>query len=55
LDAPQLCCGALHYEIFYDVENAILREKQIKGGSRGKKIELINRMNIEWKDLYDDL
>ena len=31
------------------------REKQIKGGSRAKKIELINKMNAGWRDLYDDL
>ena len=34
---------------------AIAREKQIKAGSRRKKIELINRLNPEWRDLYDDL
>ena len=43
------------YEIFEDVENAILREKQIKGGSRQKKVELINDMNKEWRDLYEEL
>ena len=35
------------------VRNAIPREKQIKGGSRAKKIELINGMNAGWKGLYD--
>jgi len=45
----------VYYEIFDDIENAILREKQIKAGSRGKKIELIKNMNPEWKDLYDAL
>jgi putative endonuclease len=43
------------YEISMDIEGAILREKQIKGGSRSKKIALVNGMNPEWKDLYDDL
>ncbi len=43
------------YEIFRDVNSAILREKQIKGGSRAKKIELVNSMNPEWRDLYYDL
>jgi len=38
-----------------DVENAILREKQIKGGSREKKIKLIDTMNKEWRDLYEEL
>ena len=45
----------VYYEIFRGVENAILREKQIKAGSRAKKIELINGINHEWKDLYYDL
>jgi len=34
---------------------AIAREKQIKAGSRRKKIELINQLNPEWRDLYEDL
>jgi putative endonuclease len=45
----------VYYEIFNDPESAIFREKQIKGGSRAKKIDLVNSMNPEWKDLYDDL
>jgi putative endonuclease len=45
----------VYYEVFEDVENAILREKQIKAGSRQKKIDLINRMNKEWRDLYEEL
>ena len=45
----------VYYEVFRDVRNAISREKQIKGGSRAKKIELINKMNAGWRDLYDDL
>ena len=40
------------YEIYQDPENAILREKQIKAGSRQKKIDLINAINGEWLDLY---
>ena len=45
----------VYYEILQDVENAIMREKQIKAGSRQKKIDLINRMNKEWQDLYEQL
>jgi len=45
----------LYYEIFDDIYNAIAREKQIKAGSRQKKINLINSKNPAWKDLYDDL
>jgi len=45
----------VYHEVFEDIENAILREKQIKGGSRQKKIELVNSMNKEWQDLYGEL
>ena len=42
----------VYYEVFEDPENAILREKQIKAGSRQKKLDLINSINREWMDLY---
>ena len=45
----------VYYEIFEDPENAILREKRIKAGSRQKKIDLINTINKEWIDLYGEL
>lgn len=45
----------VYYEIFEDINLAIIREKQIKVGSRKKKIELINKFNPEWKDLYSTL
>ena len=45
----------VYYEIFNDPESAIFREKQIKAGSRAKKIDLVNSMNPKWKDLYDNL
>ena len=45
----------VYYEIFQDINDAIKREKQIKAGSRKKKIELINKNNPEWKDLYGRL
>jgi len=45
----------IYYEVFEDIENAILREKQLKAGSRQKKVELVNGMNREWRDLYDEL
>ena len=45
----------VYYEVFEDIENAILREKQIKGGSKQKKGELVNSMNKEWLDLYEEL
>lgn len=42
------------YETFNNIYNAIAREKQIKGGSRKKKIALINKLNPMWKDLTLD-
>jgi len=45
----------VYYEVFEDIKNAIWREKQIKSGSRQKKIELIHSMNKEWQDLYEEL
>ena len=45
----------VYYEVTGDVHAAIAREKQIKGGSRTKKIDLIERMNPEWKDFYEEL
>ena len=45
----------VYYEIFDSIEDAILREKQIKAGSRKKKIVLIKSMNPGFVDLYDTL
>lgn len=45
----------VYYEPFDDVNSAIAREKQIKGGSRQKKLDLVNSMNAEWRDLCDEL
>jgi putative endonuclease len=42
----------VYYESFDNPTDAIKREKQIKAGSRKKKIELLNKFNPEWKDLY---
>jgi putative endonuclease len=49
------CSKLVWYEIYDDSYNAIAREKQIKAGSRKKKLDLINKMNPEWNDLYKDL
>ena len=43
----------VYYEVFSDAYNAIAREKQIKGGSRQRKIDMANEMNPGWEDLYD--
>lgn len=45
----------VYYEVYEDIETAIQREKQMKAGSRKKKIELIESKNPEWKDLSKDL
>ena len=42
----------LYYEIFRDINLALAREKQIEGGSRKKKLELIESMNKDMEDLY---
>ncbi len=42
----------VYYEECGDAFGAITREKQIKGGSRQKKVNLINGMNKDWEDLY---
>ena len=45
----------VYFETFHSIEEAILREKQIKGGSRRKKLNLINSLNPEWKDLWTEI
>ncbi|MBK8608165.1 MAG: GIY-YIG nuclease family protein [Chitinophagaceae bacterium] len=45
----------VYFETFSNISDAFKREKQIKGGSRKKKIELIESINPEWKDLFDIL
>ncbi|MDE1969212.1 MAG: GIY-YIG nuclease family protein [Alphaproteobacteria bacterium] len=49
------CKLLVWYEQYDDMAAAIEREKQIKAGSRRKKLALIEAMNREWRDLYDDL
>ena len=45
----------VYYQECGDVRAAIAREKQIKAGSRQKKEALVNGVNPEWRDLYDEL
>jgi putative endonuclease len=45
----------VYFEVTNDINSAIQREKQIKAGSRQKKIDLINSLNSGWKDLYDEI
>jgi putative endonuclease len=44
----------VYFEYGEDVKTAIFREKQIKAGSRQKKMDLVNGMNPEWKDLFEE-
>ncbi len=49
-------CGSLvWYERYEVMTDAIAREKQVKGGSRAKKLALIEGMNPQWRDLYEGL
>jgi putative endonuclease len=45
----------VYYETFWHIGDAIAREKQIKAGSRQKKINLINSVNPNWHDLFDEI
>ena len=45
----------VYFEFYTDIRDAIAREKQIKAGSRKKKVELIESMNPEWRDLFDGI
>jgi putative endonuclease len=45
----------VYFEEFHEVNDAIAREKQIKAGSRQRKIVLIDSMNPDWRDLFGDL
>ena len=45
----------MYFEAFDDIRYAIEREKQIKAGSRQRKVELVEESNLEWRDLYEDI
>jgi putative endonuclease len=49
------CVKLVYYNSFSTIDEAILEEKRIKGGSRKKKEILINSMNPEWKDLWEEI
>ena len=46
------CKLLVYYELYDDMLSAITREKLIKGGSRKKKLALIENINPNWLDLY---
>ncbi|MHB8260213.1 MAG: GIY-YIG nuclease family protein [Bacteroidia bacterium] len=45
----------VYYEHFTNIDEAIAREKQIKAGSRKKKIQLVEGLNKKWEDLYEKI
>ena len=49
------CKKLVHFEVFDTAYDAITREKQLKGGSRLKKISVIEEENPKWKDLFFEL
>lgn len=49
------CDKLVYHNTFSTIEEAILEEKRIKAGSRKKKIDLVNSMNADWKDLFEAL
>ncbi|MCE3231008.1 MAG: endonuclease [Alphaproteobacteria bacterium] len=49
------CQKLVWYEAGGSMEGAIWREKQLKAGSRKKKVQLIEAMNPEWLDLYESI
>jgi putative endonuclease len=48
------CKTLVYYEVYEDMAAAIALEKALKGGSRRKKLLMIDRFNPEWRDLYAD-
>ena len=44
-----------YYEVYDNIAQAILREKQIKAGSRQNKLKLIESLNPDWQDLYEQI
>ena len=49
------CKLLVYFEQYEDMPTAILREKQIKAGSRAKKLALIEGSNPTWRDLFNDI
>lgn len=49
------CNKLVYFEVYDDIIEAIAREKQLKAGSRAKKIDLIQAKNTKWEDLSGSL
>jgi putative endonuclease len=49
------CHTLVYYQGFHSIEEAIAEEKRIKGGDRKNKLKMIETMNPEWKDLWEEI
>ena len=49
------CKMLVWYELHGSMESAIIREKQLKAGSRARKLALIEEVNPDWNDLWDEI
>ena len=49
------CYILVYYNSFHRIEEAIAEEKRIKGGNRKAKLKLIEDLNPEWKDLWEEI
>lgn len=49
------CKFLVYYNTFSRIEEAIVEEKRIKGGNRKSKLKLIESINPEWKDLWEEI
>jgi len=49
------CHKLVYYNFFWSIEEAIIEEKRLKGGSRLSKLKLINEFNPNWNDLFETL
>jgi putative endonuclease len=45
----------VYFEMFEDIVLAIAREKQLKGGTRRQKLDLIDSVNPTWRDLWEEI
>ncbi len=53
--AKYACILLVYYQGFHSIEEAIAEEKRIKGGNRKNKLKLIETMNPEWNDLWEEI
>ena len=49
------CSMLVYYNSFINIEDAIAEEKRIKGGNRRNKLKMIEGMNPDWKDLWEEI